>query len=94
MAENWNCDGSGPHTPGTVKRLPTSADPHGGAVILCKADWAREMAWRKERNAHLSPDARFPIIRWAQGETYKTGESRTKSGARTASRSARRAGRR
>ena len=79
MAENWNCDGSGPHTAGAVRILPTSADPNGGNVILCQSDWAREMAWRGRRNRELRPAARFPIIPWTAGTPYTPGASRQKS---------------
>jgi len=94
MAENYNCDGSGPHSAGTVKILPLSDEPHHGNLILCHADWNREMAYRRERNKEMralrTGGEPFAIIPWSKGKVY-SGNQRRKSG-RTASRAARRRG--
>lgn len=65
-----NCDGSGPHSGTEVRILPTSP---GSNVILCRADFVREISWRKERNRDLSDDAKFDLPSWESLEIY-TGE--------------------
>ena len=67
-----NCDGSGPHSGDEVRRLPTSAEAGGGAVILCRNCWKHEMEWRKERNTSLEGNAKFPILDFSQGERYNS----------------------
>lgn len=51
-----DCNESGP-----CYRLDLGA---GGAVFLCRADWAKEMEFRKERNAELEAYAQFDILPW------------------------------
>ena len=57
------CDGCGRQFkgPGKVHRLGTGG---GSGVYLCRADWAKEMKWRKMRNKSLSKSAKFPIRKW------------------------------
>lgn len=70
MADNHNCDGSGPHTAGEVRVLPTSP---GSNAILCRSDYDREIAWRKERNKSLGEFAKFDLPAWDSLKVY-TGE--------------------
>lgn len=65
--DNWNCDGSGPHVPGEVRKyaLPGSAN-----LILCPACWRRENQWRQECNRTLAPANAYPIHDWAQAARY------------------------
>ncbi len=43
-----NCDGTGPHSTGTRRLLPTGAD---GKALLCRACFEREMQFRRAANA-------------------------------------------
>jgi len=44
-----------------VVRLNTGG--HSGA-FLCRTCWAKEMAWRKQRNKKLTGKSRFSIRKW------------------------------
>ena len=63
--ENDNCDGTGPHTQGEVRSLPT-----GGMTraILCRACFLREMNWRRER--YQAGEYRWPTHFWDELEVY------------------------
>jgi hypothetical protein len=63
MAENWNCDGSGPHTEGTVKKYPLGG---GANLILCIRCWARENQYRFNRG---DPE-KWPQENWHAAEIY------------------------
>lgn len=58
----YTCDkcGETPARVGPVLRLATDANDESG-VHLCRPCWGAEMAWRRERNRTLAPEARFPI---------------------------------
>ena len=73
LIENPNCDGSGPHLTGEVKVLPVAMGPEGSEsnVILCRACFAHEIAWRRERNKTLNKKAQFALPKWEQLKTYK-----------------------
>ena len=64
-----NCDGSGPHTDGDVRVMPTGGD---GNLILCLRCWMRENAWRAERNRELGKDAWFDLVEWQNAKVYET----------------------
>jgi hypothetical protein len=66
---NNYCDGSGPHTPGDVKLLPTGGD---GNAILCRACWLSEIRWRQGRNRQLGQFAKFTLPSWEDGKPYDT----------------------
>lgn len=71
---NWNCDGSGPHSTGKfgeVRVLPTGGDSN---AILCRACFCREMDYRRERNQELAPDCQFKLPRWDDLKVYLTAE--------------------
>lgn len=59
MYHNNECDGCGPCSHGETKLLLTGKTAMDGGVILCRACWAREIEWRRERNRKLSHDAQF-----------------------------------
>lgn len=65
--EQNNCDGSGPHSCGEVRVLPTTP---GSNAILCKADYIREIVWRRFRNGQLAPDARYDLPEWESLRVY------------------------
>jgi hypothetical protein len=68
------CDGAGPHDPTDGLRvLPLSTDPHHGNLILCRACWDHENAWRRERNSQLEPGAQFATQSWSSGRRYGEG---------------------
>lgn len=69
-ATNNNCDGSGPHTMGEVRLLPLGSSPHHGSLILCRACFEHEIAYRKERNRDLSKDCAFKLPEWASLQVY------------------------
>ena len=66
MRDYPKCDGSGPHHPGDVRVLTF---PNGN-LILCAYCLNREVAWRRERNADLSADARYDLPTWSDLEVY------------------------
>ncbi len=66
--EQNNCDGSGPHTSGQVRVLPTGGQ---GNAILCWSCFQQEMAWRIERNQELAGDCKFDLPGWDSLEIYK-----------------------
>lgn len=68
MVKNWNCDGSGPCSEGSVKLLPLGG---GANLILCKNCWNREMEYRKTRNLSLGTFAQYDIVRWEDGKLYE-----------------------
>jgi hypothetical protein len=69
--ENNDCNGSGPHTPGEVRVLPTGG---GGNDILCRSCWARELQYRRERNVSLRAYAKFDLLPWESAKVYDPGE--------------------
>jgi len=69
--QNWNCDGSGPHSPGIVKVLPLGSSPDHGNLILCLACFNREMSYRRGRNKELSRDCAFQLPTWESLKEYK-----------------------
>ena len=68
MAENNNCDGSGPHAAGEVRVLSHGKD--AGNSILCRWCWGREMSFRIERNRKLAKDVQYDILSFEQGQVY------------------------
>lgn len=68
--QNPNCDGSGPCHPGQVRVLPTGSQPHHGNMIICRACFNREIAFRKERNRELSKDCQFRLPTWETLKVY------------------------
>jgi hypothetical protein len=66
-AEQCNCDGSGPHSAGEVRLMPTGGD---GNLILCRQCWFRENTFRLDRNRELANFAKFQIIEWQNAEVY------------------------
>ena len=71
--ENNNCDGSGPHTPGEVRTLPTGG---GGNAILCLSCYKREIAYRKARNKELNKESRFDLPAWETLKPYPEPETK------------------
>lgn len=67
---NPNCDGAGPHVVAEVRVLPYDGD---GNLILCRACFAREIAWRIGRNLELAPAARYDLPSWDSLEVYDNG---------------------
>jgi hypothetical protein len=65
--QNNNCDGSGPHTEGTVKLLRSGGDSN---LILCRACWEHEVDWRRRRNLELDASFRWDLPEWSTGEIY------------------------
>ena len=64
---NNSCDGSDCKSiTGIVKYIPLG----GGGLVLCKACYQQEMAWRRERNKELSKENRFDIPAWKSLEIY------------------------
>lgn len=68
MTNRYDCDGSGPHNPGTIRTLPTGSD---GNVLLCRACFTREIQWRRQRNIGLEDWARFELPAWDSLTTYE-----------------------
>jgi hypothetical protein len=71
---NPNCDGGQcANEQGEVRRLPWSyldQAGSGAALILCRACYEHEMAFRQERNRELAPEARFDLPAWEALEVY------------------------
>ena len=68
-AEQNNCDGSGPHTLGSVRVMPTGGE---GNLILCRQCWENELAYRRDRNRSLGVFAQFALIAWNDAKVYET----------------------
>ena len=64
---NPNCDGTGPHRLGEVRRMSTGGH---GAVILCRTCYHVEIRWRILRNQELGPQNRFPLPAWEELSVY------------------------
>jgi hypothetical protein len=64
--KNYNCDGSGPHTSGEVRLLPTGG---GGNAILCRSCFEHEILYRRYRNE--SNGAEFDLPTWASLKVYE-----------------------
>jgi hypothetical protein len=65
---NYNCDGNFCTSPtGEVRRLPYSPD---GALILCRACFDRELAFRHERNAEAGRKL-FDTPTWEETPLYE-----------------------
>ncbi len=64
---NPNCDGNGPCSKVNkeVRVLPYGG---GGNLLLCRACLARELAFRKERNAHVAVP--YDLPEWYNLEIY------------------------
>jgi hypothetical protein len=69
--ENFNCNGSGPHTTGEVRKLAHGKDPHHGNSILCRACFQHELEHRRDRNRTLEAFAQFDLPRWEDAEVYE-----------------------
>lgn len=65
--ENLNCDGSGKHSGGAVKRYPTGGD---GAAILCISCWVRENRFNYERARDSGEPEKWPQRDWDKTEAY------------------------
>lgn len=70
MAENWNCNGAGPHASGEVRILPTGGDSN---AILCRLCFSREISYRATRNVELGRRAFDTSKRWADCKVYDGG---------------------
>jgi len=46
------------------------AGTHGGNIILCRACYEYEIAYRKERNAELSAGCQFDLPAWESLKVY------------------------
>ena len=68
MAENWNCDGSGPHTDGKVKLYPLGG---GANLILCHSCWHRENQYRRDRGRETKNPDNWPVLDWASAKPYE-----------------------
>lgn len=67
--EQNNCDGSGPHSSGEVRVMPTGG---GGNLILCRRCWENELSYRRDRNKILGAFAQFALPAWNDSEVYET----------------------
>ncbi len=65
--ENWNCDGSGPHTAGETRLLSMAGD---GNLILCRLCFERERNWRGRRNLDLPENAKHARPQWDDCKVY------------------------
>ena len=59
--DNPNCDGNGPHGVTAEVRVLSLA---GSNLHVCLACYHAEIAFRRDRNKKLTPDARFDLPRW------------------------------
>lgn len=59
-----DCDGSGPCVVSEVRVLPLGSNPHHGNLILCRACFEREIAFRRERNRELARANWFALPAW------------------------------
>ena len=71
-AENNDCNGTGPHTPGEVRVMPHSDTPLHGNDILCRSCWQVALADRRERNRTLGDFARYSLPAWETAKVYES----------------------
>lgn len=67
MANNPNCDGSGPCRLGEVRVLPSGGDSN---LILCRNCFNSEIRYRIDRNNSLAKENRFDIPHWSSLKIY------------------------
>ena len=63
-----NCCGSGPHSDGEVRVMPSGGDSN---LILCRSCWARENQYRRERNRQLGNFAQYKLPDWETAKVYE-----------------------
>lgn len=69
MNMNPNCDGGRcQNDSGEVRLLPTVG---GGNLILCRACYQYEIAYRRDRNRELAASAQFALPFWDVAEVYE-----------------------
>lgn len=68
MNQNRNCDGSGPHAAGVVKKMPQGG---GANSILCRRCWSAELNYRRSRNISLEDFAKYDLPAWETAEVYE-----------------------
>jgi hypothetical protein len=72
VPDNWNCDGSGPHSSNPEVRVyPLGA---GGNLILCSKCFYRENQWRAQRTREVGDKTAWPQIDWNTAEVYSNQE--------------------
>jgi hypothetical protein len=65
---NSNCDGGCClRSEGEVRVLPTGGSSN---LILCRACYEHELAWRRERNRELGAAFKFELPTWDSLEIY------------------------
>lgn len=68
MCENWNCNGSGPHTKGEVRVYPIGG---GGNLILCESCFRRENEYNRERYIESGQSRdNWPLVQWITAKRY------------------------
>ncbi len=71
MSQDPNCCGAYCQSAiGEVRVLPLSREAHHGNLILCRACFDREIAWRRRRNMELAPEAAFDLPDWESLAVY------------------------
>lgn len=69
VVKNFGCDGGHcVRSAGETRVLPIGG---GGNLILCRACYAYELAWRAERNRELGSAAQFDLPSWESLEVYQ-----------------------
>lgn len=62
-----HCDGSGPHTAGTVRKIPYGSS--GGNMILCRSCYGNELRYRVER---MRQGHKETVASWESFDVYET----------------------
>lgn len=66
------CGGRGPHS--RLKEVRVLPIGGGANMILCRACFDHEIAYRRERNKRLSEAAQYVLPTWDSLEVFKSGE--------------------
>lgn len=57
-----DCDGTGIHTAGELRRLPICAA--SGELIVCRGCFNSAVNWRKQMNKNLPDGSKYEIQKW------------------------------
>lgn len=70
MALNPNCEGDRCHVrSGQVRKMRMGRVGRANG-ILCRACWAHELQFRRDRNRNLEAFAQYDLPSWRSGEVY------------------------
>ncbi len=64
-----DCCGSGPHSDGEVRIMPSGGDSN---LILCRRCWQHELFYRQDRNRYLGAGMQYKLPAWETAKVYES----------------------